>query len=204
MELAHARHGRLKWEEVVEPARKLAQDGVPVGSHLAQDIEGLLTTYYPKYGEYVSKGLKEYLTRNGHLKTYLREGELLKNPALAKTLQRVAEQAADALYKGENARSLVKEVQDAGGILGVEDMEGYKATLRSPVHADVSGYTVGKWLPLPSLLWFGLLSNSPHFDAKLGSLLRVLVELWSLALLDSLLDTEHHWLLLLKPCLCTE
>ncbi|KAL3915922.1 MAG: hypothetical protein SGILL_005417, partial [Bacillariaceae sp.] len=149
MELAHARHGALAWAEVVAPARKLAQDGVHVGSHLAQDIKGLLTTYYPKYSKYASSGLKRYLSCSGNANTCLREGELLKNPALAQTLQQISEHGADALYKGEKARTLVKEVQDAGGILDVDDMERYKATLRSPVHADVSGYTV-VGIPPPS------------------------------------------------------
>jgi gamma-glutamyltranspeptidase len=140
MELAHARHGKLPWADVVEPARKLARDGVAIGAHLAHDIKGVIATYMPKYGEYPA--LKRYLTYDGTSTTYLREGAVLKNPALAKTLQQVAEQGADALYKGENARSLVQDVNDAGGILEMEDMEGYKATLRSPLHADVGGYTV--------------------------------------------------------------
>jgi gamma-glutamyltranspeptidase len=140
MELAHARHGKLPWNDVVEPARRLAQDGVHVGEHLAQDIKGVITKYFPKYGEFPA--LKRYLTRNGSSDTYFKEGEILKNPSLAKTLQQVAEQGADALYKGQNAKMLVREVQEAGGILTVRDMEGYKATLRSPVHADVSGFTV--------------------------------------------------------------
>jgi gamma-glutamyltranspeptidase len=140
MELAHARHGKLPWTDVVEPARRLAEDGVKIGGHLAQDIKGVITKYFPKYGDFPA--LRSFLTRNGSTETYLREGDILNNPNLAKTLQQVAEGGADAFYKGDNASNLVNEVQKAGGIITVRDMEGYKATLRSPLHADVSGFTV--------------------------------------------------------------
>ncbi|KAG7349208.1 gamma-glutamyltransferase 1 [Nitzschia inconspicua] len=139
MELAHARHGKLPWKDVVEPARELAQNGIPVGEHLASDIKGVVTKF-PKYGDFPA--LQRHLTHSGSSETYLKEGELLKNPSLAETLRQVAEQGADALYTGANAEKIVQEIQDAGGILTIRDMGGYKATLRSPVHADVSGFTV--------------------------------------------------------------
>jgi len=142
MELAHARHGKLAWADVVEPALRLARDGVAVGEHLASDIDGALTRWLPSQHQDMFRGLVGFLTRDGNQEHYLRQGEILKNPSLAKTLAQVAEHGADALYKGENAQTLVNEVQNAGGILTVQDMEGYKATLRSPVQAQVGGYTL--------------------------------------------------------------
>lgn len=139
MELAHARHGKLPWKDVVEPTRRLAQDGIHVGEHLARDIKGVAAKF-DKYGDFPA--LRRHLTRTGSSESNLKEGELLRNPILAETLQQVAERGADALYKGPIAEKLVKDVQDAGGILTIRDMEGYKATLRSPVHAEVSGFTV--------------------------------------------------------------
>ncbi|VEU43355.1 unnamed protein product [Pseudo-nitzschia multistriata] len=143
LELAHFRHGRLTWSEVVEPARLLARDGVLVGSHLSADIKGLFTRSFPWLGEYEDNflAIRKYLSSSNSTE-YLREGELLRNPSLAKLLQEVAEQGADALYKGKNAELLVRDIQDSGGIVTVKDLETYRATLRTPIRATVSGYSI--------------------------------------------------------------
>ena len=153
LELAHSRHGKLSWREVVEPARRLAQDGVLVGKHLAGDIDGLFSRFLPKISKSSDNflGIQKYLSSHNDNNPieYLREGELLQNPALAKVLRKVAEQGADALYRGKNAENLVRDVQEAGGILTLEDLETYRATLRSPIRAKVSGYSV-VGIPPPS------------------------------------------------------
>ena len=71
---------------------------------------------------------------------FLREGEILRNPPLARTLSEIAKHGADAFYKGRIAENLVKDVRAAGGILTLNDMESYRAVLRTPVTASVSGY----------------------------------------------------------------
>lgn len=152
LELAHSRHGKLPWNEVVEPARLLAQDGVAVGNHLADDIEALFTKVMMYADSDKFQGILRYLSsrRSNKEKTsvntntteYLREGEILRNPGLAKLLGEIAERGADAFYKGSNAENLVKDVQEAGGILTLNDMETYRAVLRTPVQADVSGYSL--------------------------------------------------------------
>jgi len=153
LELAHSRHGKLSWREVVEPARLLAQNGVLVGKHLAGDIDGFFSRFLPKISEDSDNflGIQKYLSSQNDANSieYLREGELLRNPALAKVLREVAEQGADSFYRGKNAENLVKDVQEAGGILTLEDLETYRATLRSPIRAKVSGYSV-VGIPPPS------------------------------------------------------
>ena len=148
LELAHARHGKLPWSTVVEPVVKLARDGVPVSHHLAGDIKSIATTKAPKY-EMLPK-LRSYLTVGNNWDHYLKEGELLRNPQLAKVLQSVMSDGADALYTGENAKNIVQEIQDAGGVLTIDDLRSYRPTLRSPVVADtVNGFTLAG-IPPPS------------------------------------------------------
>jgi gamma-glutamyltranspeptidase len=133
LELAHSRHGRLTWAEVVQPAAQLALDGVPVGAHLANDI-----------AQHVNKGnVKSVLTRNNDMKTPLKENDILRQPKLGETLLAIMEQGADAMYKGPRGQQIANDVQEAGGILTTDDLEGYRATLRSPLIAhDVSGFTL--------------------------------------------------------------
>jgi gamma-glutamyltranspeptidase len=140
LELAHARHGKLPWAAVVEPAIKLAREGVPVSPHLAHDIRILATVKMITYGPLPQ--LRRYLTKDDNWDHYLKEGELLKNPKLAETLEAVAKQGASVLYNGKRAQTLVEEVQAAGGILSTADMADYLPTIRSPLFADVNGLTL--------------------------------------------------------------
>lgn len=139
LELAHFRHGRLPWADVVEPAMKLARDGVRVNANLAHEI--LLLS--PHAAEWPNFGLRALLTKLDNWNNPLKDGDILKNPKLAATLQAVMEEGSDAVYKGERAAQLAQDIQDAGGIITKEDIENYHATLRSPVVGhDINGFSI--------------------------------------------------------------
>lgn len=140
LELAHSRHGSLSWAELVEPVVKLAREGVPVSMHLAGDIKSIAEVKSKKYGEYPS--LRNILTKQDNWTTALQEGELLKNEKLAQTLESIAAKGSKALYEGELANLLVKEVQEEGGILTVEDLQNYKPVIRSPIFGIANGFTL--------------------------------------------------------------
>jgi len=148
LELAHARHGKISWQEVVEPALVLARDGVVVSPHLGGFIEGFFLHFFTKLPPNKFEKLKNYLSGGGE--SYLREGEIMKNPPLARTLQAVAENGADAYYIGPIAEQLVQDVRAAGGTLTTSDMESYRAVLRTPVFANVSTDYTLVGVPPPS------------------------------------------------------
>jgi gamma-glutamyltranspeptidase len=133
LELAHARHGRLEWATVVKPAMELAQNGVPVYEHLAEDI---VTTQQKQDRHGGFPTLRKLLTHNDNWNHVLKQGQLLKNHKLAETLAAVMQQGSDAVYKGERAQQLAQEIQAAGGILTQQDLEQYAPTIRSPVISD--------------------------------------------------------------------
>jgi len=134
LELAHARHGRLSWSEVVEPAAQLALAGVPVGAHLAKDI-------FSKNREKGNVG--SILTKNNDMVTPLKKGDILRQPKLGETLMAVMEGGADAMYKGTRGEQIASDVQEAGGIMTAADLSEYQATLRSPLIAhDIAGFTM--------------------------------------------------------------
>src|ERR671915_82815 len=69
-------------------------------------------------------------------------GTLLRQPALARTLERIAAGGADGFYRGETARPIVDELQRLGGIITAEDLARYTAVWREPVRATYRGHTV--------------------------------------------------------------
>lgn len=133
LELAHARHGRLDWKTVVQPAMELARNGIPVYPHLANDIAAISLRHDTHDG---LPTLRSLLTHNNNWDRPLKEGELIKNVKLADTLEAIMDNGADALYTGDRAQQLVDDLQKAGGILTKEDLEQYRPTLRSPLISD--------------------------------------------------------------------
>jgi gamma-glutamyltranspeptidase len=142
LELVHSRHGKLPWASVVQPAIRLAREGVKITPHLAHDIEGVSEKIvrldlgaFPK--------LRRFLTKDDNWNHNLKEGDLMQNTKLADTLETVAEKGSIGFYTGEHALNLVEEIQASGGLLTTDDMENYRPTLRSPLFAgDINGYTL--------------------------------------------------------------
>jgi len=146
LELAHSRHGKLGWSDILEPVVRLATDGIKINKFLAFVIKELAK-------ENVSKkdyGLRALLTKGDNWLHPLKEGEILKNQKLARTLKDIQLYGASALYQGNRAATLAKEVQNAGGIIVARDLESYQCILRNPVFAhDINGFTMVS-VPPPS------------------------------------------------------
>lgn len=150
LELAHARHGRLPWAKVVEPAMELAEKGVPVNPNLATEIKIMATHFGQPSNKGIDFGLRSFLTKRDSWDSPLVEGDLLKNPTLAETLRAIRNGGSDALYKGVRAAQLAQDIQNAGGIVTQNDIESYKATLRTPIVAhDIHGFSIAG-VPPPS------------------------------------------------------
>lgn len=115
MATAHGRFGRQKWGDLVRPARKLAEDGMVVDWHttlmiarafkeLSEDA-GCRAVFLPA-GVPPSPALVATATNQVRL----------PNPALARTLEAIAEGGADAFFKGPVARALLADLKAAGGV----------------------------------------------------------------------------------------
>src|SRR5437588_8367208 len=89
----HKRFGKLKLSDDLEPAIRYAQEGFPVTELIA---------YYWAFGPRLYKGLPgaflETYTLDGKGRTPTK-GDIFKNPALAKTLRLIAEEARDPFYE---------------------------------------------------------------------------------------------------------
>lgn len=78
-----------------------------------------------------------YRNADGGIK---REGDLVKLPQLADTLDAISQHGASAFYAGGGiARSIVDAVNMSGGILTLEDLESYTVRMEAPIKAQYSG-----------------------------------------------------------------
>ena len=79
----------------------------------------------------------------------LASGARLKNPELARTLRRIAEQGRDGFYKGETAGLILAEMKRGKGIITAQDLEGYEPKWRAPIAFEYRGHEVIS-MPPPS------------------------------------------------------
>lgn len=117
--------GRLGARAVFDPAITLASRGFEVGRGLADAL-----SWATAHHRGLNDAFHRTFMRNG---TPLCEGEQLVQPALAQTLQRIAEEGAATLRRGPLAGSLVDVVNDAGGALCAEDFQSLDATISDAV-----------------------------------------------------------------------
>lgn len=127
LELAHRRHGRLRWSRLFEPAIALAERGFPVSPRLHAQIAGNRQLA-------AQPAARAYFYPDGQPAAV---GHLLKNPALAAVLRTIAANGAQAFYEGEIARDIVQAVRNhpRPGLLADADLAGYAAKEREPVCA---------------------------------------------------------------------
>ena len=139
---AHQRFGTLPWADLIAPAIRIAEEGFEVPEKLG----GGMLTRLERYD-----GVTNFADYFGSMTT----GELHKQPELAATLQRIAENGRDEFYKGETAELIVAEMERGGGLITMEDLAAYEAKWREPIRASWRDYEVVS-APLPSSGGFAL------------------------------------------------
>ncbi len=130
---AHAKYGRAGWSELVRPSVRLAESGFQVTPSLARSLSGTLRSFqrYPASVAAYSKNGVPY-----------EEGELFKQPDLARTLARIMLEGRDGFYRGETARLLAEEMRRGGGLITEEDLARYQAKERPAIRGTYRGYDV--------------------------------------------------------------
>jgi gamma-glutamyltranspeptidase/glutathione hydrolase len=136
----HQRYGRLKWAQLFEPAIHLAESGVPVPQIIAAYIGRNLAIFQrPESGvEEVANALHTYAPGGAAPK----EGEVFRNPDLARTYRLVANGGRDAFYAGPIARTIDAYFKRIGGWLSFEDLQGQHAEWEEPLSSTYRGVEV--------------------------------------------------------------
>ena len=161
METIHKRAGKLPWRDLFAPAIRLAEAGFAVTPRLNAMISadlGRLDGQAAARAYFFDPAGKP-----------LPVGTVLRNPAYAQTLERIAAGGADAFYSGPIAEALVDTVRSHAtnpGLLTLEDLASYRVIEREPVCAPYRGHEVcGMGPPSSGALTIGqILGMISHFD----------------------------------------
>jgi gamma-glutamyltranspeptidase len=128
---AHARFGRLPLRACLAPAIAYARDGFPVGGSLARfsiAALDLLRAFPATAAAYLRPGGEPY-----------REGEIMRAPRLADTLEAIAEGGRAVFYEGAVARAIADAVRSAGGVLGADDLAAHRSVWAEPLRVGYRG-----------------------------------------------------------------
>ena len=138
-ELAWKRFGTQSWDDLVEPALDLADDGFPLSWSMIDDFT-YLKDDFKKYPSSAKVFFKEDTILYEH-------GEIWEQPELYKTLKRIQRYGRDGFYKGETARLIAADMKKNGGLMTEADLAAYEANERTPIHGTYRGYNVYSMSP---------------------------------------------------------
>ena len=121
----HQRYGRLKWAELFEPAIHMAETGVPVPQTIAYYIRRNLAAFV-RPGSGVEETANALHTWAASGKSP-EEGEVFRNPDLARTYKLIAQGGRDAFYDGPIADTIEAYFKRIGGWMTREDLKAQHA-----------------------------------------------------------------------------
>lgn len=133
----HEKFGSLPFEKLIEPAIKLASNGVVVTK---------------KQAEHLNKNKQNF--RQANKRTILLDknwnaGDTIKYPKLVETLKRIQANGRDEFYKGKTATILIEQIQKLGGIMTKEDLAAYEVKWRDPISFTYKNHKIIS-MPPPS------------------------------------------------------
>lgn len=117
--LAQSQHGKLAWKDLFTDAERLADQGFVVSPRLAGMISGPAP-------QAQTADAKAYFTKADG--TPYAAGDLLKNPAYAATVRKIAAQGPKAILEGELAEAIVAKLAQGPrpGVMTLADLKAYR------------------------------------------------------------------------------
>ena len=163
MELALEKYGTMTMAQVIEPAIKLAEQGISVTADLATSLAGLKR----RIAQWPSSKAIFYRPDGSNFDI----GDTLTQKELAHSLKLIKQQGSKGFYEGETAEKIVASVTQAGGIMTMDDLKQYRVIERQPVQGEYRGYQVIS-MPPPSSGGIHIIEMlnmlEPYPIAKLG------------------------------------
>ena len=167
-------HGTMPLGELLQPAIAYARDGFPISSRVHADWVG--TEDFLKQ----TPSTAEIYLPGGKVPAV---GQMVRFPALATTLQAVADNGRDAFYAGDIARKMVDYLSGLGGLHTMDDFAAVEGTYVEPISTEFRGHRVYECPPngqgVIALLLLNIMSGYSADDFDLISTDRIHTELES-------------------------
>jgi gamma-glutamyltranspeptidase / glutathione hydrolase len=176
---AEHKYGRLELKRVMAPAIKLAAEGFTLTAEEARELSDTDLAQFPES--------KRIFQRGGDL---YKEGEIFRQPELARTLERIAADPED-FYLGKMAHELVDELKKGGTLLTLDDLAQYSVVERAPIVCTFHDYTIFS-APPPSSGGIVLVSalnilegyDLAHLGDRTAASMRLITEAFRRAYMD--------------------
>lgn len=129
---AHESFGRLTLREVLAPAISYARDGYSVcegHANCLQTVSEAMNRYRHTREDFLRDGKPPQM------------GEVVRLPKLAATMEEIAKEGRGGFYEGTVAEEICRSVQEAGGLIGEEDLASHRSEWTEPVSATYRGHT---------------------------------------------------------------
>ena len=134
VQAAHAKFGKLAFRDLFSPAIHYAEHGF-----MLTPFHAGLIRLRRKVLERLPQSKALFTKPDG---SWYGAGDIFKQPALARTLRRVAGSGAEYMYRGEWAKKFVAAVRREGGKMSMEDLEAYRAIWPDTMEISYSGCTI--------------------------------------------------------------
>lgn len=136
---ASMKYAKLPFKKLVAPAIALAKNGFAITASQANSF---------------NSSKQEFSRYNNHTIAFVKnvpwqQGDILVQPDLAATLERMSRRGARGFYRGRTADLIVAEMKKGKGIISLQDLKNYKAIEREAVRFGYKGYEI-VGMPMPS------------------------------------------------------
>jgi gamma-glutamyltranspeptidase/glutathione hydrolase len=192
---ALSRWGTLDWADAMAPAIALARRGVMVRPHMhwfwSQDQGGSGQANTADKLRLTRTGRDIYFHPDGSLK---RPGDMLHNPDMTRSLERLARGGPEEFYRGEMAEEMAADFAAQGGLLSKRDLAAYTLSETYPVWGSYRGHRIATSAPPASgMLMLQLLHVLENFDlAALGHNSAEHIRLLAEAMKRMTIDKDRH------------
>jgi gamma-glutamyltranspeptidase/glutathione hydrolase len=179
--LLHDDFGRQPFADLLAPAARAAEEGMPVAELVAAEWAASETTLQAH-----DETARTYLPGGAPPKA----GDVFTNRALARTLRHVGEHGRQAVYEGEIAAAILACSARLGGTIAASDLAEFMAERISPISTTYRGWTVSELPPngqgISALMMLNILEQFPlgEYGHNSASALHVLIEAKKLAYAD--------------------
>lgn len=129
---AHRKYGKLKWEELVQPAIDLAKNGFKLTEKLAANLTAMQSTF-----QKLNPGKSYYLKTGGW-----KAGDILVEKDLGETLELIRDKGRNGFYDGKVADELVAEMKSGNGLITKTDLKNYHSVWRKAITGNYKDYKI--------------------------------------------------------------